>query len=62
MLVVQLVGSAAALLMGQLLQKRYGIPAVLGLLLLGIGIEARSTKCAGVGAALLMLAVAAPQT
>lgn len=61
MLVIQLVGSVAALLMDQLIQTRYGIPAVLGLLLLGVGAERHNTKCAGAGAALLLLAVTAPQ-
>ena len=61
MLLIQLVGSLAALVMDQLIQTRYGPPAVLGLLLLGVGIRARSVKCAGIGAALLMLSVSAPQ-
>ncbi|MFF4910523.1 hypothetical protein ACFY2T_37350 [Streptomyces sp. NPDC001260] len=48
--------------MDQLIQTRYGLPAVLGLILLGVGVQARNAKCAGVGAALLTLAVTAPQT
>ncbi|MGI5455937.1 hypothetical protein ACQEWB_22705 [Streptomyces sp. CA-249302] len=61
MLVIQLVGSVLALTLNQLIQTRYGMAAVLGLILIGVGVEARSARCAGAGAALLMLAVAAPQ-
>ncbi|MGW3097264.1 hypothetical protein ACWDCC_27985 [Streptomyces sp. NPDC001102] len=47
--------------MDQLIQTLYGPIAVVGLFLLGVGVRARSVKCAGIGAALLMLGVNAPQ-
>lgn len=61
MLVIQLVGSVAALALDHLLQTRYGVLAVLGITLIGVGAQARSHRCAGAGAALLALSVMASQ-
>ncbi|MCI3272064.1 hypothetical protein [Streptomyces cylindrosporus] len=55
MLVIQLVSSLLTLMLNQALQTRYGASAVLGLLLIGVGIRARSATCAGIGAAFIML-------
>ncbi|MEU6146608.1 hypothetical protein ABZ848_40460 [Streptomyces sp. NPDC047081] len=61
MLVIQLVGSVAALVLHQLTQTPYEMVAVLGLILIGIGVEARSSGCAGAGTILLMLALTVRQ-
>ncbi|RII13867.1 hypothetical protein DSC45_23205 [Streptomyces sp. YIM 130001] len=53
---------AAVLVIGfeQLVQWRYGPMGVVGLLLLTIGVKARSATCSSMGAVVLTLLVARP--
>lgn len=57
-LVIQLVGTVMSLGMEQLLQTRFGALGVLGLFLIAVGVRARNSTCASVGAVILVLLMA----
>ena len=58
MVVIQLVGAAILVGTEQVLKSRYGALAVVFLVLFGIGVKARNTKCLLAGAAVLFLLMA----
>ncbi|MBK3569512.1 MULTISPECIES: hypothetical protein [unclassified Streptomyces] len=55
MVVLELRSALFTMGVDQLIQSLYGAPGLLALLLIGVGVKARSRSCAAVGAVVLML-------
>ncbi|MFJ6897836.1 hypothetical protein [Streptomyces hokutonensis] len=55
MIVTELVSGVFTMALDQLIQTRYGAPGALALILIGVGVKARSASCASVGAVILVL-------
>ncbi|WP_019073762.1 hypothetical protein [Streptomyces hokutonensis] len=55
MIATELLYRVSAMAVGQLIQTRYGAPGALALILIGVGVKARSASCASVGAVILVL-------
>ncbi|GAA3174177.1 MULTISPECIES: hypothetical protein [Streptomyces] len=58
--VLALISAVVVITIEQLVQWRYGMAGLVGLLLLTIGIRANSPRCSSAGAVLLALLVARP--